>query len=1061
VVTHLLLIGVLGFLTLWAPPWMMLGGGAVPFALEGITVALGLAGGALALARYRWVGEPETLWLGGGLLGAAVLQVHHISAHAGSEVLAASPEPEVAGSWVTARSTLALMAIIAGLVAGRRASGRGSRVHEAAALLLAAGMIAAGVTGVPGLPAPADLSAIQGLGPVRELLPACLFLLGSGLWIFRGEWRGRALHQWIVLGLMTHAFVHLGLALHGAEAPQGPLPLVASALAVLGYGFFLVGLVAPWYRVGPLLAGHPGARDALALEEVVRAPGRPARTHDAGGIRPRPERLDDLDDLVLVLDGKDRLRYVNRAWSRTLDVGPSELEGRTLSALVHPRVRDALRRELERARREGEATGVQLVLQGSDGSTAALRGSLYRRDDGGDPPWLEGSFRDITQVTRLQRELERAQANLGALFESTGDAIWSVDTEYRLVTFNSAFELTVEALTGRAPKVGDEVDEVVAPWEVAWFRSCYERALAGNRFAANREERLDGELRTYELFFHPFTTPDGPAGVVVFSKDVTRRKQVEEALRRAKREAEEANRAKSHFMANMSHELRTPLNSVIGFANLLMKKDPEEPFDERGREFASRILANGRHLLGLINQLLDLAKIEAGRMELELGEVHLPELVSGVVRQLEAQTANRSLELRAEWEVEPKPVQTDEGKLRQVLINLVGNALKFTETGEVVITVHVDPETRQADRIDVRDTGIGIPADRLRAIFEAFRQADDGTARRYGGTGLGLTISRSLCALLGYRLSVESEEGVGSVFSIHLDGEPGAGSAPSRRVGRPDRRRPAPMPPEVQRWASAPEPPPDGLRGRRVLLVSDQQSERDDLTRYLTELGCRVLVAEDPSEALELARTHGPEIIVSNLVMEGLSGWELVEGLRSEPGTVPVPVIMLGLLDTDSGQEASPAALDILQKPVEREALVEAVERNRAGDPGRALVVEDDPDARTLFQRHLREEGWVAHAVENGEAALAFLKKDGVDLIVLDLMMPVMDGFTLLEELRRSEGATGVPVIVVTGMDLSSDERARLRRARRRGGRVGGEVQERLRRVLSRHLGEPSEGADR
>jgi signal transduction histidine kinase len=293
----------------------------------------------------------------------------------------------------------------------------------------------------------------------------------------------------------------------------------------------------------------------------------------------------------------------------------------------------------------------------------------------------------------------------------------------------------------------------------------YMRALEGVAFSELRDEEIGGQLRSYELFFNPIRDSSGITGVAVFGKDVTARRRTQVALRMAKEEAEHANKAKSQFLANMSHELRTPLNSVIGFTNILLK-NRNGHLVEQELGFLERISANGLHLLHLINQILDLAKIEAGRMELDLQPVDMRALLGETLSQMEGQVKEKPMSLRAVVPEGLPPLETDGGMLKQVIINLVGNAIKFTEAGEVAVEVLPEGEGGRIASIVVRDTGIGIPPERLRAIFEAFLQADGTTRRKSGGTGLGLTISRSLCQLLGYELTVESEVGKGSAFSI-------------------------------------------------------------------------------------------------------------------------------------------------------------------------------------------------------------------------------------------------------------------------------------------------------
>jgi len=268
------------------------------------------------------------------------------------------------------------------------------------------------------------------------------------------------------------------------------------------------------------------------------------------------------------------------------------------------------------------------------------------------------------------------------------------------------------------------------------------------------------------------------------SRDIDRRLRAEEEARRAKEVAEAASRAKSEFLAMMSHELRTPLNSVIGFSNVLLRNRAGNLRDG-DLLYLRRIRAGGQHLLSLINEVLDLSKVEAGRMKLDRAPVALDALVEDTLASFEGQLRDRPIALEAEVPEHLTPVMTDPAKLLQVLTNLIGNAIKFTERGSVVVRVIAERASRRPERIDVVDTGIGIPRDRQLAIFDAFEQADGSTARQYGGTGLGLAVSKSLCDLMGYRLDVESEPGVGSVFRVTLVA--GAPGSRRERAGLPER----------------------------------------------------------------------------------------------------------------------------------------------------------------------------------------------------------------------------------------------------------------------------------
>ncbi|MEO7913131.1 MAG: response regulator [Roseiflexaceae bacterium] len=483
--------------------------------------------------------------------------------------------------------------------------------------------------------------------------------------------------------------------------------------------------------------------------------------------------------------------------------------------------------------------------------------------------------------------------------------------------------------------------------------------------------------------------------------------------------AKAANLAKSSFLATMSHELRTPLSAIIGYSELLQLQAQHFKHDNLLPDI-EKIWASGKHLLALINDVLDLSKIEAGKMDLYLESIDMNSLLDDVVSSARPLIEKNKNNFVIQPLNELGMLYSDSTKVRQILLNLLSNAAKFTDAG--TITLAVERKHAQAGdqfHFRVMDTGIGITSEQLTQLFQPFTQADASTTRKYGGTGLGLVLSRRLSELLGGTISVKSTIEVGSCFEFSL---------PATQAGQPA--------PSIEPHLDAivPNNQPSLMNDTlgTVLVIDDDPLARDVITRYLVSQGLHVETASTGAEGIRRARELQPIAITLDVVMREMDGWEVLTTLKADPAISHIPVIMLTIVDEQRKGFALGVA-DYLVKPVDGMQLVALLNQYRkvsnaglALPHGEILLAEDDPQLRSMLARLLSDAGWAVAEAATGPAALESATKHRPDMIILDLMLPEMDGIQVIDALRAASAGKDVPIVVITAKDLTALERNHL-----------------------------------
>jgi len=732
--------------------------------------------------------------------------------------------------------------------------------------------------------------------------------------------------------------------------------------------------------------------------------------------------VDTVREPLLMLDTNLRVQSANRAFYETFHVSAIETEDRLIYQLGNgqwdiPALRTLLEDVIPTSSVfndfELEHTfpiiGRRVML---------LNGRKLRA--GSHSAIIVLAMEDVTERRRAEADFRAIETYAQDIVDTVREPLLILDTTLRVQSGNRAFYHTFRV----SPE--ETENQLIyelgnGQWDIPALRILLEDIVPKSSVFSDFELEHDfPALGRRVMLLNARKLQAGHHGelLVLAMEDVTERRRAEEEVAKAKEASEMANKTKSLFLANMSHELRTPLNAIVGYSEMLQEEAADQKLDSFVADL-EKINASGRQLLGLINDILDLSKIEAGKMELYLEDFDLDSLIDEVAATIAPMVEKNSNQLHIERAGNLAGMHADQTKVRQALFNLLSNAAKFTHHGSITLTAKRE-RMDDADWIVfcIADTGIGLTPEKIVKLFQDFTQADASTTRKFGGTGLGLALTRRFCQMMGGDVTVSSVPGAGSTFTIKLPAfvhetklEPSFNGvvAEAEVVSGLDR-------------STDPIPEP----GTCVLVIDDDPTQRDLMRRYLSKEGYCVRSADNGEQGLRLARELLPIAITLDVMMPDMDGWAVLKELKADMTLRDVPVIMLTMVDdTDRGFRLG--AADYVTKPVNRRRLSKILKRYSCSTPEcPILVVDDDDMVRATMRKMLEKEGCRVTEAENGEIALASMKLDRPSLIFLDLMMPVMNGFDFVERMRHHSEWVNIPIVVVTAAELSGADRRRL-----------------------------------
>jgi signal transduction histidine kinase/CheY-like chemotaxis protein len=775
-----------------------------------------------------------------------------------------------------------------------------------------------------------------------------------------------------------------------------------------------------------LQAGHHGELLVLAMEDVTE---RRRSEAEVQAIETYAQNIvDTVREPLLILDTTLRVRSANRAFYETFRVSIDETEDRLIYRLGNgqwdiPALRTLLEDivpqssvfndfELEH---DFPDIGRRVMLLNARTLQAGSHGEL-----------LVLAMEDVTERRRAEAELEAIETYAQDIVDTVREPLLILDTTLRVRSANRAFYETFHVSQEETEnrliyQLGN------GQWDIPALRTLLEDIIPASSVFNDFELEHDfPAIGRRVMLLNARTLQAGHHGelLVLALEDVTERRCAEEETVKAREAAETANRTKSLFLANMSHELRTPLNAILGYSEMLLEEAAEMELAPSFGADLEKIGSAGRHLLALINDILDLSKIEAGKMELFLEDFDVAELIAEVASTIRPLVKTNANTLNLQVAPGLGQMHADQMKVRQGLYNLLSNAVKFTQDGTVTVNaVRESMDGQEWMVFRVADTGIGLGPDQIVRLFQDFTQADTSTTRRFGGTGLGLALTRRFCQMMGGDVTVHSVPGEGSVFTIKLPVVVRELPAATLDVEVPAVAAAGGLPAsdcvDVEGAESLNE-------AGCVLVIDDDPVQRDLMKRFLGKEGFHVRTAASGREGLRLARQIHPVAITLDVMMPEMDGWSVLRTLKADAALRDIPVVMLTMVD-DPDRGFALGASDYATKPVNRQRLSRILRKHTCPHPPcPVLLVDDDAAARALTRKVLEKEGWKVCEAENGVEALKCLERERPNLILLDLMMPVMDGFEFAEHVRLHDEWSSIPIVVLSAHDLSAADRLRL-----------------------------------